>query len=313
MTTTPATTNDTDTDMDRPEDPRRGWGRVARLFWFVVIRVVLIAAVSLGATALIVAALHTHAFSHDRGGHGAGHHHARHDTGRLGAGPFGEPAAVSSEAVRLAAATTALSRPIAGSRPGTAPAKSTCPGPAAYWDPTGPADTGAQPGVTVALGPLGVALDTSPTPDRGCGPHASKKNTGQCGCVVPAPGGWAPMPPPAPGNRSGYPLPGYIPNGSAPSGYVPSGYGPVGYPNPYSYPNSYPSRNYPSGYAPAAGYPSGFYPPNTGYAPTPGNPCANPSGYGPVGYPVVDSNGRLYCQVSATNTLPGVGVNLTGW
>jgi hypothetical protein len=247
-------------------------------------------------------------------GHGTGHHRSDHlSAGRLGAGTLHDPDAVSTEAVRLAAASTSLPRPTPGTRPRTAVAKSSCPGPAAYWDPSGTTGAGGQPGVAVALGPLGVAVDSTPPPGRGCGPHASKKNTGKCGCVDPAPDGWMPMPPPAQGNRSGYPVPGYTPNGYPPSGYVPSGYGPAGYPSAYPYPNSYPSRNYPSGYAPAGGYPSGFYPPNIGYAPTPGNPCANPSEYGPAGYPVIDSNGRLLCRVSTTNTAPAAGANLTGW
>jgi hypothetical protein len=312
MSTTTPTTNHT--NIDRPENPRHAHASVARFLWFVVIRVVLIAAISLGATALIVAALHSSAVGDHSAGHGPDHHRTGHpDAGRLGAGAFHEPGAVSTEAVRLAAASTALPRQTPGSRLRTALAKSSCPGPAAYWDPSGTTGAGGQPGVAVALGPLGVAVDSTPPPGWGCGPRASKKNTDTCGCLVPTPGGWVPMPPPAQGGRSGYSVPGYTPNGYVPSGYVPSGYAPAGYPSAYAYSNSYPSRNYPSGYAPEGGYPSGFYPPNAGYAPTPGNPCANPSGYGPAGYPVIDSNGRLLCRVSATNIAPGAGANLTGW
>jgi hypothetical protein len=307
MSTTTPTTNHIDTD--RPENSRHARAGVARFPWFVIIRVVLIAAISLGATTLIVAALHTSALSDHRAGHGAGHHRSGHPgAGRLVAGGFHEPGAVSTEAVRLAAASTALPRATSGSRAGTALGKSSCPGPAAYWDPSGMTGAGGQPGVAVALGSFGVAVDSTPPVGRGCGPHASKKNTGKCGCLAPAPGGWVPMPPPVQGNRSGYSVPGYTPNG-----YVPSGYAPAGYPSAYPYPNSYPSRNYPSGYAPAGGYSSGFYPPNAGYAPTPGNPCANPSGYGPAGYPVIDPDGRLLCRVSATNTAPEAGANPTGW
>jgi hypothetical protein len=208
------------------------------------------------------------------------------------------------------------------------PTKATCSGPAAYWDPTEAPGPGGQSGVSVELGPQGGALDSAPTPGRGCGAGDAKKNTAKCGCLVPAPGGWAPPPPPAQGNRSGYSVPGYTPNGYgpngyarngyapygyAPGGYVPGGYAPTGSPNPYPYPNTYPSRTYPGAYAPTDGYPSGYYPPSTGNAPAVGNLCASPSGYGPAGYPVVDANGRLLCRVTATNTAPGVGVNLNGW
>jgi hypothetical protein len=73
---------------------------------------------------------------------------------------------VSTETVRFAAATTALPGPTSQARPHTAPAKSTCPGPAAYWDPNGTTGATGQPGVTVALGPLGMALDTTPPAPR---------------------------------------------------------------------------------------------------------------------------------------------------
>jgi hypothetical protein len=146
-----------------------------------------------------------------------------------------------------------------------------------------------------------VAVDSTSTSNHGCA--AGKTRKSECGCLVPAPGGWAPAPweaAPRQGNRSGY---SWAP-GDAPNGYAPNGSDPAGYPSPY------PNTGYPNGYG-NANDPSGYYPPNTGYSPASGNPCV--TGNGLAGAPVVDSSGRVFCRATASNTAPGAGLNRTGW